>query len=58
MAIPLDLSISPRTPPYEIKRAKRGKWCSRCALKIQAGDRYALLDAWTWAHIGCVEVGR
>lgn len=48
-------SIGFRTPPYEIKRAKRGKFCRCCNAKIQAGDKYALLDAWTWMHLGCVE---
>lgn len=55
MSVPTPI-VHPSPPAFEVKRAKKGKWCSRCNLRIEAGDRYALLDQWTWAHICCLQV--
>jgi hypothetical protein len=49
MAVPS--SILPQTPPPQIRRAKKTKFCADCAGRIEAGTRYLECSPWRWTHL-------
>lgn len=47
------VSISPIAREWEWRRAKSGKRCCACGVRIPPGQAYALFDPWSWFCRDC-----